>query len=264
MSSTLPTPLRALLGLAALAVEEARKLPESLPSTLTSVPVEAVSAAMQASLRFQQQLTSLAVRGDELISQFRGVSDEPPQWATFDEDGADDDATVPGSESDFSDPPRSEDSTRPWTSRWDEVGAEDYVEPAEIQTTPEPAKRTAAKTSPAKTAPAKTAPAKKLPAMTVLAEKAATLSPVTPADVAGALKPPAKPAPSTAAPAKTTPAKTTPAKTTPAKTTPAKTIPAKATPAKTTPAKKAPAKKAEMLAPLNAPALPLADELSDE
>jgi hypothetical protein len=77
----IPTPIRAALGLAATAVAEARKLPETLPQ----LPVTAVSTAMQASLRVQQHIATLAARGDEVISQLRGTSPEPPSWATFDE-----------------------------------------------------------------------------------------------------------------------------------------------------------------------------------
>ncbi|HEX4728026.1 MAG TPA: hypothetical protein VH298_09520, partial [Jatrophihabitans sp.] len=79
--ATLPTPLRAALGLAATALDEARKLPETLPQA----PVVAVSTAMQVSLRVQQRIAELAARGDELLSQLRGTSSEPPEWTTFDE-----------------------------------------------------------------------------------------------------------------------------------------------------------------------------------
>jgi hypothetical protein len=77
----IPTPIRAVLGLAATAVAEARKLPESLPQ----LPVAAVSTAMQVSLRVQQHIATFAARGDEVISQLRGTSAEPPSWATFDD-----------------------------------------------------------------------------------------------------------------------------------------------------------------------------------
>src|SRR6185437_685430 len=48
-------------------------------------PVVAVSTAMQVSLRLQQRIAELAARGDEVLSQLRGTSSEPPEWATFDE-----------------------------------------------------------------------------------------------------------------------------------------------------------------------------------
>ena len=84
----IPTPIRAALGLAATAVDEARKLPETLPQAVTTVPLLAVSGAMQASLKLQQHLATLAARGDEVLSQLRGSSAEPPSWATFDESAA--------------------------------------------------------------------------------------------------------------------------------------------------------------------------------
>ncbi|MEO6500350.1 MAG: hypothetical protein ABIQ09_00385 [Jatrophihabitantaceae bacterium] len=82
----IPTPIRAALGLAATAVDEARKLPETLPQAVTTVPLMAVSTAMQASMKLQQHLATLAARGDEVLSQLRGSSAEPPSWATFDDD----------------------------------------------------------------------------------------------------------------------------------------------------------------------------------
>ncbi|HEY9475587.1 MAG TPA: hypothetical protein VIS06_17280 [Mycobacteriales bacterium] len=78
-----PMPLRAAAGLAALAIDEARRLPRRL----VGLPVLAVSGAMQASLRVQQGYTELAVRGDQLLAQLRpGSPEETPPWARFDED----------------------------------------------------------------------------------------------------------------------------------------------------------------------------------
>jgi hypothetical protein len=79
--ATLPTPLKAALGLAAAALDEARKLPETLPQA----PAVAVTTAMQVSLRVQQHIAAFAARGEEVISQLRGSSIEAPEWATFDE-----------------------------------------------------------------------------------------------------------------------------------------------------------------------------------
>lgn len=89
----IPTPIRAALGLAATAVDEARKLPETLPQAVTTIPLMAVSTAMQASMKVQQHLATLAARGDEVLSQLRGSSAEPPSWATFDDDSAADAAS---------------------------------------------------------------------------------------------------------------------------------------------------------------------------
>jgi hypothetical protein len=79
--ATLPTPLKAALGLAAAALDEARKLPETLPQA----PAVAVTTAMQVSLRVQQHIAAFAARGEEVISQLRGSSIGAPEWATFDE-----------------------------------------------------------------------------------------------------------------------------------------------------------------------------------
>jgi hypothetical protein len=76
----LPSVIRATIGLAAVAAEEARRLPERV----IEVPMLAVSTALQASLRAQQHYARLTARGDELIHH-RSVTDAPPAWATFDE-----------------------------------------------------------------------------------------------------------------------------------------------------------------------------------
>jgi hypothetical protein len=77
----LPLPLRVAAGLAATAVERARELPEKL----VGLPVTVASQAMQLSMRVQQHLTALAIKGDEALAAFRPV-EETPEWATFDED----------------------------------------------------------------------------------------------------------------------------------------------------------------------------------
>ena len=91
--ATLPTPIRAALGLAATAIDEARKLPETLPQ----LPVAVIGTAMQASLRVQQHIAEYASRGDELLSQLRGAPEEAPSWATFDDAGSSNDAAGNGS-----------------------------------------------------------------------------------------------------------------------------------------------------------------------
>ena len=50
MSTPIPPPLRAAAGLAALAIDSARKVPQQL----VGLPVLAVSTALQASLKAQQ------------------------------------------------------------------------------------------------------------------------------------------------------------------------------------------------------------------
>lgn len=80
----LPGPLRAALGLVAVAADEAKHLPDRA----IELPMLAVSTALQASLRAQQRYAALAARGDALLHR-RPVDDEPPPWATFDDPVAD-------------------------------------------------------------------------------------------------------------------------------------------------------------------------------
>jgi hypothetical protein len=79
--SQLPGPVRATLGLVVVAVDTAR----TLPDRVVELPVRVVSTALQASLRAQQRYAELTMRGDELLERWRGVPEEPPEWATFDE-----------------------------------------------------------------------------------------------------------------------------------------------------------------------------------
>ncbi|CCH28142.1 lipid droplet-associated protein [Actinosynnema sp. NPDC047251] len=86
----LPLPVRLAAGLAVTAVEQARKLPQQL----AGLPVTVVSEALQLSMRIQQQVTELAIKGDDALSGLRPAEEEP-EWATFDEDG-DPDEETPG------------------------------------------------------------------------------------------------------------------------------------------------------------------------
>jgi hypothetical protein len=76
----LPTPFRAALGLVAAALDEAKNLPDKA----IELPMLAVSTALQLSLRAQQRYAHLAARGDQLLNR-REPTDEPPDWAVFDE-----------------------------------------------------------------------------------------------------------------------------------------------------------------------------------
>ncbi len=275
----LPTPIRAALGLAATAVDEARKLPETVPHVVSSVPILAVSTAMQASLRLQQHLATLTARGDEVLSQLRGSSSEPPSWATFDEspedaagdpqagkaafDRIDYDHTgfAEGSDDDEG------------KGRWDAVGvggtqaeaelaptgpsADDRADIADVTATPPapdlaealslpglpPVQASPVKSATAKAAPAKAGPARSGPGKAT-AGKAA---PATSAKSAAAKASPAKASPGKAALTKSVPTKSAPAKSAPAKS-PAvksaavKTAPGKAAPGKVAPGKVAPGK----------------------
>lgn len=99
--SSLPLPVRVAAGLAATAVEQTRQLPRSL----VGLPVTLVSQALQASMRVQQQVTQLAIKGDDALDGLR-TPEEQPSWATFDED----DDEVPAA-ADFPSPDRSGESS---------------------------------------------------------------------------------------------------------------------------------------------------------
>lgn len=77
---SLPTPLRAAIGLAAQALQDAKRLPDKA----IELPMLAVSTALQLSLRAQQRYALLAARGDDVLNR-RPTTDEPPPWATFDD-----------------------------------------------------------------------------------------------------------------------------------------------------------------------------------
>jgi hypothetical protein len=77
----LPLPLRVAAGLAVSTAERVRELPKQI----TGFPVTVVSQVLQFSMRVQQHLTELAIKGDDALSVLRPIEDTP-SWATFDED----------------------------------------------------------------------------------------------------------------------------------------------------------------------------------
>jgi hypothetical protein len=81
----LPLPLRLAAGLVATAIEEV----QALPKKLIELPVTAVSSVLQTSMRVQQRVTELAIKGDQALGGLREVP-ETPTWARFDEDELDD------------------------------------------------------------------------------------------------------------------------------------------------------------------------------
>jgi hypothetical protein len=80
-----PAPFKAVVGLVAAALDRLPE-PRELPEKAVELPVLAVSAVLQASLRAQQVYAELTARGDEAIATLRGAPAEPPSWASFDED----------------------------------------------------------------------------------------------------------------------------------------------------------------------------------
>jgi hypothetical protein len=80
MSREIPEVVRAAAGLAATVLDEARKLPETLPG----LPVRLIGLAMQQAMKVQQQYAGLVARGDELFTGLRGENE--PGLATFDDE----------------------------------------------------------------------------------------------------------------------------------------------------------------------------------
>jgi hypothetical protein len=77
-----PYGVRLLVGAAATALEETRKLPQ----TILMYPMTLVSQAAHLVMRWQQNLAELVIKGDETLDNFFPPKDEHPEWATFDED----------------------------------------------------------------------------------------------------------------------------------------------------------------------------------
>lgn len=83
--SSLPFPVRVAAGLVVTAVEEVR----DLPRTVVGLPITAVSQVLQLSMRAQQVVTELAIKGDTALEGARPVEDAP-SWARFDDELDDD------------------------------------------------------------------------------------------------------------------------------------------------------------------------------
>ncbi|MBW8765963.1 MAG: lipid droplet-associated protein [Geodermatophilales bacterium] len=87
MAREIPEVVRAVAGLAATVLDEARKLPAALPA----LPVRIVGLAMQQAMKVQQHYAGLVARGDELFTGIRG--EDEPGLATFDDEEP---ASAPG------------------------------------------------------------------------------------------------------------------------------------------------------------------------
>lgn len=83
--ATAPYGVRLLIGAAVTFVEETRKLPQ----TLLMYPMTLVSQAAHIVMRMQQNVADLVIKGDETLDSLFPPKDEQPEWATFDEDVAD-------------------------------------------------------------------------------------------------------------------------------------------------------------------------------
>jgi hypothetical protein len=80
--ATAPYGVRLLVGAAATAIEETRKLPQ----TILMYPMTVASQVAHLVMKVQQDVADLVIKGDETLEQLFPPKDEQPEWATFDED----------------------------------------------------------------------------------------------------------------------------------------------------------------------------------
>lgn len=79
--SSLPFPLRLAAGLVATGIDTVRTLPAELPA----LGVRLAGSAAKLALQVRNEITELAIRGDELLDG-SPAAQEKPAWATFDDD----------------------------------------------------------------------------------------------------------------------------------------------------------------------------------
>ncbi|KUI02266.1 lipid droplet-associated protein [Mycobacterium sp. IS-3022] len=80
--ATAPYGVRLLVGAAVTAIEETRKLPQ----TILMYPMTVVSQLAHLVMKMQQDVADLVIKGDETLESLFPPKDEQPEWATFDED----------------------------------------------------------------------------------------------------------------------------------------------------------------------------------
>lgn len=80
--STAPYGVRLLVGAAVTAIEETRKLPQ----TILMYPMTVASQIAQLVMKMQQDVAGLVIKGDETLETIFPPKDEQPEWATFDDD----------------------------------------------------------------------------------------------------------------------------------------------------------------------------------
>ena len=80
--ATAPYGVRLLVGAAVTALEETRKLPQ----TILMYPMTVASQIAHLVMKMQQDVADLVIKGDEALDQLFPPKDEQPEWATFDED----------------------------------------------------------------------------------------------------------------------------------------------------------------------------------
>ena len=80
--ATAPYGVRLLVGAAVTAIEETRKLPQ----TILMYPMTVASQLAHLVMKMQQDVADLVIKGDETLESIFPPKDEQPEWATFDED----------------------------------------------------------------------------------------------------------------------------------------------------------------------------------
>ncbi len=80
--ATAPYGVRLLVGAAVTAIEETRKLPQ----TILMYPMTIASQVAHLVMKMQQDVADLVNKGDETLEPLFPPKDEQPEWATFDED----------------------------------------------------------------------------------------------------------------------------------------------------------------------------------
>ena len=83
--ATAPYGVRLLIGAAVTAIEETRKLPQ----TILTYPMTIASQVAHLVMKVQQDVADLVNRGEETLESLFPPKDEQPEWATFDEDVTD-------------------------------------------------------------------------------------------------------------------------------------------------------------------------------
>lgn len=92
--ATAPYGVRLLVGAAVTAIEETRKLPQ----TILTYPMTVASQVAHLVMKVQQDVADLVIKGDETLDAMFPPKDEQPEWATFDEDLDDDAPSKPSSD----------------------------------------------------------------------------------------------------------------------------------------------------------------------
>ncbi|MDT5016528.1 MAG: hypothetical protein QOD39_2688 [Mycobacterium sp.] len=92
--ATAPYGVRLLVGAAVTAIEETRKLPQ----TILMYPMTVASQIAHMVMKVQQDVADLVNKGDETLETMFPPKDEQPEWATFDEDLDDDAAGGPATD----------------------------------------------------------------------------------------------------------------------------------------------------------------------